>query len=338
MGFKPAWLACEEITHALWKCPYFRERRALGMQVLQFWSRHVSAMYQVKVVFRNAERLYWIKMSKSAEEEYRFLQAAYERFEDVPELNVVKPVTYLEDIGALITEHTSGERLSSRIKRRLNRVSAVFGEDEGIKWSCYMCGKWLAVLHSHVLPAGHRYSPEELLEYIKVRLNLLVERSAFDRRLCDRVMAYLLKILPMISLSDLERVKTHGDYAPYNIIVSGQELVVFDPSVGSYFGRLGNYCARYEDIVHFYNHVKELSPHIVSARTRSTLVGCFLQGYNENSRSPVDRSSPGFRAFLLKYKLLGVLNTWPSMSKWLLGENGRAKVFEWWFERNCFHS
>ena len=120
-----------------------------------------------------------------------------------------------------------------------------------------MCGKWLAVLHSQALPAEHRYSPEELLEYIEVRLNLLVERSAFDKRLCDRVMAYLLRILPMVPLSDLERVKTHGDYAPYNIIVSGQELVVFDPAVGSYFGRLGNYCARYEDIVHFYNPLKE---------------------------------------------------------------------------------
>ena len=337
MKFKSGQDLSKDLMGGLLNCKYFRERNALCVELVRLANRHVSTVYQVRVYLENEERLYWMKVSGGAEQEYRFLESTYEQFRDVPQLSAVKPVTYLEDFGALITEHTDGERLSSRIKRRLNRLSALLGEDERVRRDCYMCGKWLALLHTYELPSNLQYNLEELIEYIDVRLKRLADRSGLERDFCGRVLAYLLHILSMVPPEERVRVKTHGDYAPYNIMVSGDELVVFDPSVGSYFGRLGNYCSRYEDIVHFYNFLRGMSSQIVGSRTRTVLVSSFLEGYNDNSRSAVDESSPAFKAFLVKYKLLEVLETRSSMMRRLIGEKERVRGFMRWFERTCAH-
>lgn len=327
-----------DLINALLSSEYFRERGAGSVKVLQLANRHVSTIYQVKVSLENGERIYWVKVCRSAEQEYRFLQDTYQQFRDIPRLSVVKPVTYLEDFSSLVTKHTNGELLSSRIKRRLNRLSILLGGNERVRRNCYTCGKWLALLHANELPSTQQYNREELVAYIDERLKLLVQRSGLDEGFCQQVLGYLHRTLSAAPPEDLVRVKTHGDYGPYNIMVSGDEVVVLDPSVGMYFGRLGGYCSRYEDIVHCSNFLNGMSSEIVGSRTRKALVSRFLEGYNDNSRLAVDKSSPVFKAFLVKYKLLDVLDTWPSIMQGIIGERGRVRGFQRWFQRICTNS
>jgi len=335
MKFKSRQREFQELFRALLACEYFRERKAVSGELLQYRNRPVSDVYQVRVGFGNGEGLYWIKLSPQAEQEYRFLRSMYERFRGVPRLAVVKPVAYLEDCTALITGHAEGELLSSRIKRRINRVAGVLWRDERLKEDCYMCGKWLALLHSYHLLENEQSDVQELIEYIDLRLKKLIDKSILEKEFCDRVLRYLFQNLSRVSPNDLVRVQTHGDYAPYNVLVSNKELFVCDPDVGGYFGRLGNFCPRHEDIVHFYNFLIAMSPQIVGSQTRRTLAAAFLQGYNDNTDSAVDESSPVFKAFLVKYKLLNTLDNWPSIINRLTGEKHRGRQFQRWFEKAC---
>ena len=207
MKFKSGQVLPKELMHALLNCEYFRERKAACVNLLRLRKRHVSTVYQLRVWLENGERVYWIKVSRGAEQEYRFLQSAYEQFHDIEQFTVVKPVTYLENFPALITEHTDGELLSSRIKRRLNRVSALIAEDERVRRDCYMCGNWLALLHTYELPSNQQYDLEELIKYVDVRLKRLVDRSGLEKDFCERVLAYLLQILSMVPPEDLVRVR-----------------------------------------------------------------------------------------------------------------------------------
>ncbi len=335
MKFKSRQREFQELFRALLASKYFRDRNAVCGELLQYRNRQVSAVYQVRVGFRNGEGLYWIKVSPMAQLEYRFLRSVYERFRGVPRLAVVKPVAYLEDCTALIIGHAEGKLLSYRIKRRQNRMAGVLWQDERLKEDCYMCGKWLALLHSYHLLENEQYDVQVLIQYIELRLKKLIDKSILEKEFCDRVMRYLFQNLSRLSPNDLVRVKTHGDYAPYNVLVSGNELVVFDPSVGGYFGRLGNFCARHEDIVHFHNFLMDMSPQIVGSQTRRTLAAAFFEGYNDNSDWAVDESSPVFKAFLVKYKLLDAMNNWPSIIHRLIGEKHHGKQFQRWFGKTC---
>jgi hypothetical protein len=276
--------------------------------------------------------LYWIKVSRVAENEYRFLRSAHEHFRDIPNLGVVKPVAYIKESRAVVTEHASGEILSSQIKRRLNILTGLMGDHKNIKQLCYMCGKWLALLHMHELPSTQSYEPATLVEYVAVRLEQLVNRATLDEPTGELVLKALSDYLAMACPEDLTRVRTHGDYAPYNVLASNGDLVVHDPDVGGYFARLDNFCPRYEDIIRYLKFVRTMSSYMIRSSTRSELGSKFLEGYNDTSRFAVDESSPAFRAFLIKYKLLQVTSV-SSFTTRILGEKGRGRIFRQWFEQ-----
>jgi len=66
----------------------------------------------------------------------------------------------------------------------------------------------------------------------------------------------------------------------------------------------------------------------VSRRVRNELASLFLQGYNENSEHPVRTTSAAFEVFMLKYKILSMFDTWPSIISMLTNKNARIKAFE----------
>ncbi len=326
------------LSDALLECAYFQERKAVSVKLLRFQKRHVSSVYMVEVCFANEKRLFWIKVSGDALEEYRYLRDSFEHFRDLPQLSLVKPIAYLDVFSALVTEHSNGTVLSSKIKRRLNRFTAFLSINEPlarVKRDCYTCGQWLAWLHLQQLPSDQKCEVQELIDYVEVRLRLLGERSVLKESFCKQVVDRLKKNLAEVPHEDLVRVRTHGDFAPYNVLVSGQVLVVLDPAVDMYFGRQGNYCSRYEDVVHFSNFLRGMSAHVIGSEVRAALVSCFLKGYNDNNRSTVNQSSPSFEAYLVKYRLLEALDNCPSIAYGLSGQGSRAKKFENWFTKRC---
>ena len=186
MNFRSSKSSQKDITNSLTNCDYFQQMEAICIELDRPSKRPVSTVYRVRVRLEKGEKLYWAKVSQDSEQEYQFLESTYDQFRDVPQLSVVKPAAYLSDISALITEHTDGQPLSYYIKRRLNRISALLGEDASLRRYCYMCGKWLALLHGGRLPA-----PTAAAKRRKRRPTRPVSRQNLIRRRKSIVFIYL---------------------------------------------------------------------------------------------------------------------------------------------------
>lgn len=341
MRFKKASPLPKALIAELLNCSNISKHDPVSVIPVRSVERHVSAIHQVEITFKQREAsLYWVKVHPEnngcAELEHNFLSDAHDHFLAEPNLSVLKPVAYLKNYNAMVTEHSPGEPLAAQVKNRLNIFSSFLHSDIKIKNNFYMCGKLLAKLHQQRLSNGELYSSEELFKYIDIRLKKLMEQSKLDEEFYNRLQKYFLDIKDELSEVNLIRVKTHGDYAPYNVLVcegaSEDELVMFDPAVGQYFGSLENYCSQYEDVIHFYKWTQEMFSPFVSQRTRDYLCSKFLQGYNENSKNPVDERSIAFEVFMMKYKVLSVFDTWPSLISKLTDKNSRIKAFESWFD------
>ena len=187
------------------------------------------------------------------------------------------------------------------------------------------------------LGPNEAYDPQILDDYVRVRLMKLESEGAIDRVFRKQVMAYLESLLAKIEPDALARVWTHGDYAPYNIIVTPTRLVALDPDIGGYFAELENYCSRYEDIVHFHRFTKAMSRSmIISSDLRRELASTFLGSYRAAGEHDVVEHSAAFRAFELKYELLEVVGmAWPSLLARLSSRRNRLRRFRRWFESAC---
>lgn len=326
-----------ELLKALLDCDYIRRLEPISVDTLRSVERHVSAVYQVRIQFRKGHGLYWIKVdprkSGSSQQEYDFLCNTYKRFRHIPHLTVLQPVAYLKAFDALVTMHSEGKPLSTHVKHGMNMLSADKKSGIKVKHNFYLCGKWLAKLHGQQLDARQYYTWEELFEYIDIRLKWLLADWGLDAVFYERVLAYFDNKRSELSSIRLIRVKTHGDYAPYNVLVTEDGIAVFDPSVGQYFGQLDNYCSQYEDIVHFYKWSQEMYSHFVSRRVRSELVSRFIEGYNDNIDLAVSPASAAFEVFMVKYKTLSVFDTWPSVISKIKSRKARINEFEQWFDK-----
>lgn len=337
MRFKKARPLPNKLITALLSCDEFCQFEPVSIKTIRSVERYVSAIYQVQIQFKQHKALYWVKVHPEqngcAELEYYFLRDVRERLLNAPGLSVLRPVAYLNEFNAIVTEHSSGVPLSAQVKSTMNIFLSYWRSDKNIKKNFYLCGKLLANLHEQQLSTGECYSSEQLFEYIDVRLKKLLTLSKLDIEFYDRLQMYFNDKKVELSRVNLIRVKTHGDYAPYNVLVSEDELVVFDPAVGRYFGSLDNFCSQYEDIIHFYKWSQDMFSPYVTRRVRDELASLFLQGYNKNSENPVSATSAVFEVFMVKYKILGVFDRWPSIISRLTNKNARVKEFEKWFDQ-----
>lgn len=331
MGRVDGPITFQKVSEALLAAEYFTERNAESVELLKASSRWVSDLYFVSVDFRFGRRgKYWIKIHPDAENEYIFLKKTYDHLSDYPSLSIVRPVAHLEGVDGVVTEHASGEILSDMILRKLNRMRSLSHNGPQVQDYMYGCGKWLAALHSDRLSGHEAFRVEELLEYISERIEMLVQAGAIRREMAGRILRAMEKEVPLVHSDDLIRMRTHGDFAPYNVLVYESELVVHDCDAAGYFRGLENYCPRYDDLVRFFGFTLEMSKVIVSKRVRRTLAGEFLRGYNDHTNLTVVRSSSAFKLFELKYRLLGIFDVSSNVSR-LIGKRGRAALFRRWF-------
>lgn len=322
---------------------YFVSCNATRVEFVQSSSRPASNVFQIRVQLDLTPALFWVKVRPAGslgtgEGEYEFLKRAREAFDRSGELSVPNPVAYLSDFDAVVTEDIDGIPLNRLIKKSLNRLMARFADLDEFERHFKRCGAWLAVLHSHTLPKGEEFDSEILREYVGVRLEQLEANGCLDRAFRDRVMTYLSSLLLGIEPEALVRVWTHGDYAPYNVVVDPERLVVLDPDIGGYFAKLGNYCSRYEDIVHFHRFTQSMSmsSRVIASSVRGQLSATFLQSYAESGGPKLSEGSAAFRAFRLKYELLEVTGMeWPSLLGRLTSRRLRIDRFRKWFESAC---
>jgi hypothetical protein len=328
------------IAEAVLRSEHFATRNAKHVELVESSGRPASTVFQIRVQVDDGPRLFWVKVRPSGslgtgEDEYKFLKKANDAFGQDGELSVVRPVAYLPDFDAVVTENVEGHPLHSLVKRSLNRLTAPFAVLEDFERHFVRCGAWLAKLHEHTLSPVERFDPHVLHRYVDARLAYLESRGAIDRVLRERTVAYLNSLLVSAEADALLRVWTHGDYAPYNVVVSPRRLSVINPDIGGYFADLGNYCSRYEDIVHFYRFTQSMSmaSSLIAPRVRQRLATSFLEGYTDAGGPVLSERSAAFRAFRLKYELLAALGIeWPSILRRLSSGRSRIERFQEWLD------
>lgn len=330
-----------ELVDALLGCDYFAARRASRVELVWASDRPVSNVHQVRVWLEPEPRLFWVKTYSTdspggAEREYRFLRDTHAAFRGHEQLGVIRAVAYVPEVEAVVTEHSDGVPLATLIRRSLNRISAPFSDGEKFERHLERCGSWLAVLHSAALPESEAFDVAVLQEYVDVRLQALEREAAIGPEFRRRVAAHLESLTLRFEPEALRRVRTHGDYGPYNVLASEDRLVGMDPGVGSYLTQLDRRCSRYEDIAHFHVFTRAMSSPLIAGEVRRRLAATFLRSYAAAAGVAVAERSAAFRAFELKWELLEVTGmAWPSLLGRLTSRRARLARFRRWFERAC---
>lgn len=200
----------------------------------------------------------WLKSYRrggdDALREYQFLCRAQDALQGAAALGVPEPIAHLEP-ATIVLGDVSG--------RPMREVLA-HGSDADCEMAVRRCAQWLAAVHG----VGQ-------------------DTSTFDMGLAARFVADGWDGLAdrAVSLSQAARpcdrvsVITHGDFAPHNVIIAGEQVVVLDPSFHDEFGRREGRCSRHEDLARFWVSLRGLTPADHRSQRRRALAAAFLEAY-----------------------------------------------------------
>lgn len=219
-----------------------------------------------------------------------------ERAVSVPDV-----IAFFPDEMAIVTREKEGVPLMSLIAQTGKGKPGVEKMDL-LKQTCYLVGNSLKVFQKMpVINTGKDELPSNLISYVDLRLNLLLESGFIQMKERLNVVNYLEKQLEKIDEQALNFCSVHGDFALGNILISADEVVFLD--LGMY--RQGPLSF---DLAYFYQHLDDLitNPFFLG-KTITHLQDAFLEGYSENSI----RESPLF----LSYYVRNVVNQLLDLSR-----------------------
>jgi hypothetical protein len=116
------------------------------------------------------------------------------------------------------------------------------------------------------------------------------------------------EIAGAIDAADLRRVRTHGDFGAFNVLVAAHGGTILDPSFDPSVSRLNNYCTRHEDVARFL--VSLAAAPRLPAERQLRMAERFRDGYREaGGVDPL--ASPAMSLLRAKYGLQAILDQWP---------------------------
>jgi hypothetical protein len=189
------------------------------------------------------------------------------------EFGIVKPVAYYPEDLAMVTEEAPGAPLSNVITRHARLWPSAAKLDQ-LATHCRRAGQALAAIQQATREVS-RYDPAELIEYIDVRMQRLLESgrvpfSAADRR---QILRFLEAAIAAVPLEQLGLCGCHSDYAPFNVLAAAEKITVADFTMfkpGSV----------YNDLTYFYHRLEGyLHKPVYRPQTIARLQEEFLRGY-----------------------------------------------------------
>ncbi|GAB4368346.1 MAG: hypothetical protein Kow0042_09430 [Calditrichia bacterium] len=167
------------------------------------------------------------------ENEYQILARYYEKFTRSDNFRVVEPLFVVSDKFLLITREAEGQNLAQLIKSeggffpskaKMRRLT------DGLKRT----GSWLKYYHSLEKPSPNKYSVDELLEYMKVRFNILTEdsRRRFPQHYVPRILEFVERNRYAVTEEELTVFPSHSDFNLGNVLINDGQVTVLD------FGRI----------------------------------------------------------------------------------------------------
>jgi hypothetical protein len=304
----------QQLLAALATHPTLAPRDPRALRIVADVRGNITRLHQVELTFAAGplER-YWLKSYEGkphdAETEWAFLQVPAEH----AGYHLVEAVAYVPALEAVVTRHADGERLSDRLLRDPEHADV------------RAAGAWLGLLHQTIHPGGSFHPREALVDDVARRASAVAVMFRLDlRSTLMTVQAQAAALAP----SDLLRVRTHGDFGPFNILVRPDGGTVIDPSFEPSVARLQNFCTRHEDYARFLTCLAAVeSP---TAERRQQLDEQFRAGYAETSG--IDpTASPALGLLRVKYGLQALLDRWPRFIA-EARRRGMHELLETWLE------
>jgi aminoglycoside phosphotransferase len=232
------------------------------------------------------------KMRVRLAHEYESGRLVRSRLGDDAEADSVAMLAHFSDVPSLVMEEVDGTTLYALIERGVGRMASAAALAEAER-ACRAAGRLLRRLQDATAEPGARFSLDEMIEYVDVRLRSLIRHGVpgVDEPLRRRVIAAFDAARPAIGDADARLAGAHGDCCPANVMFGRGRVVLIDLSqyqVGS----------RFHDLTRFYHQMAlfRLKP-TVSGRAIDRLQAAFLSGYG-------GRVGPGdalFRLFLVQH-------------------------------------
>ena len=218
------------------------------------------------------------RLAKRIENEYAAATMIYESFKQhSQDYNCMKPIACFPADLILITEECPGEPFMKLMSAGA-RFWPARGRRKALARYCYLSGKWLKIFQESTIKGDARLDPEELVQYIDVRLQKLVARSAipFSEKLRSRILTYLEAKAVQVAAVDLGIAGVTGDFVPANVLVDRERVAVLD------FGMF-NYGSTFQDLAQYYQHIDFFRQKpVYSPAMISELQEAFLRGYDPN--------------------------------------------------------
>lgn len=229
---------------------------------------------------------------KCAEQEYRVLSFLWREFSHrSTRLAVPQPLDYFPEQGALVVEKCPGEKLSQSL--RWARWLPTTSRRRRLCQQVKMCGQWLALLHEITQRSG---DPSGIYRRIEREFygNLqLCQALGLDSALARQIAAWFEQKRTIAFTGNHLIVGHHGDFGPYNVLVSPEKVTVIDFE-GWREGIL------YEDLCYFLSLIEAIPSRHLSRKLAQEITESFLGGYGQ----PLDSGSLAFFMLTAMVKIM----------------------------------
>ena len=266
---------------------YFHSSLQSPLKIVKKVWRPYSRVYRIAADTGTGRRYFWLKMfkvpknfQKMADKYLARLQTEFDiatqlqrAFADSPRINVVEPLAVFPNFGAVATWESKGKPLSDLIDKYGRRWSPQKYDQRLLNYA-FQSGQALARLQEFTMTC-ERFPPEEIIEYVDIRLQRLVKnsRAPFAEKERKMVLNFSEKMIPKITDEECHICGVHSDFCAFNVLAHDEIITLTDFT--SY--KLGS---TYVDLTYFYHRLAGfLHKPVFREPFISALQQQFLAGY-----------------------------------------------------------
>ncbi len=231
-----------KISKKIWR-PYsrvFRIEARTGDGVRYFWVK----LFKVPKNFQEMADKYLARLQT----EFDIATQLQQAFENMPGVQVVAPLAVFPQFGAVATWESRGKPFSDLIDQYGRRWSKK-NHDQSLLDYAFKSGRALARLQEFTL-TDQVFQPQELIEYIDIRLQRLVKnnRAPFSGKERKMVRDYLDRQIPAVPAAECRISGVHSDFGAFNVLAEDGCITLSDFT--SY--KLGS---TYVDLTYFHHRL-----------------------------------------------------------------------------------